>query len=100
MLSSCEWTLFLSLSELKIRQEKGVICSEAAILAVDDPKPGIGSGSATLNALISVTESLAAQEGHKVRGTSGRRFDRWVHLLTGGKPPVLRRVLPNTLLYV
>ena len=54
--------LSLSLSELKIRQEKGVICSKAAILAVDDPKPGIGSGSATLNALISVTESLAAQE--------------------------------------
>ena len=36
-------------------------------MAVDDPKPNIGSGSATLNALISVTECLAAREGHKVR---------------------------------
>ena len=33
---------------------------------MDDPKPNIGSGSATLNALISVTECLAAREGHKV----------------------------------
>lgn len=53
-------------TELQIRQEKGLICSTTAILAVDDPKPNIGSGSATLNALISVTECLAAREGHKV----------------------------------
>ena len=52
--------------ELLIRQQKRLICARAAILAVDDPKPNIGSGSATLNALISVTEWLAAQEGHKV----------------------------------
>jgi hypothetical protein len=52
--------------ELQIRQQKRLICAQATILAVDDPKPNIGSGSATLNALISVTEWLAAREGHKV----------------------------------
>ena len=68
--SSEPLSLSLSLSlfptELQIRQKKGLICASAAILAVDDPRPNIGSGSATLNALISVTECLAAREGHKV----------------------------------
>ena len=57
---------FFPPAELQIRQEKGLICASAAILAVDDPRPNIGSGSATLNALISVTECLAARQGHKV----------------------------------
>ena len=68
-LGSCKY-LALPLcrrSELQIRQKKGIICSGAVIMAVDDPKPNIGSGSATLNALISVTEYLAARGGHKVR---------------------------------
>ncbi len=40
--------------------------TNAVVMAVDDPKPNIGSGSATLNAIICVAEYLAAQEGHKV----------------------------------
>ena len=63
---SLSLTLSLFPTELQIRQQKGLICASAAILAVDDPRPNIGSGSATLNALISVTECLAAREGHKV----------------------------------
>lgn len=54
------------LIELLIRQQKGLLCPSAVLLAVDDPKPNIGSGSATLNALLCVSEYLAAQEGHKV----------------------------------
>lgn len=36
------------------------------LLAVDDPRHNIGSGSATLNALLCVTEYLAAQNNEKV----------------------------------
>ena len=36
------------------------------LLAIDDPKPGIGSGSATLNALLVVTEHLSARAGYTV----------------------------------
>lgn len=52
--------------ELQIRQQKGILNSSALLLAVDDPTPNVGSGSAALNALICVAEYLAAQEGQKV----------------------------------
>ena len=53
--------------ELQIRQKKGFLSKEALLLAIDDPKPNIGSGSATLNALLCVAEYLAAKEGLTVR---------------------------------
>ena len=53
-------------SELLIRQEKGLLSSHAVVIAVDDPKPNIGSGSAALNAIVCVAEHLAAHEGQKV----------------------------------
>ena len=52
--------------ELLIRQKKRLLHSGAVLLAVDDPKPNIGSGSAALNALLCVSEHLAANEGLKV----------------------------------
>jgi len=52
-------------NELLIRQQKRLLSRDAVLLAVDDPKPNIGSGSAALNALICVAEYLAAHEGHK-----------------------------------
>ena len=54
-------------AELLVRQRKGLLERDALILAVDDPRPSLGSGSATLNALLCVSELLASQEGHKVR---------------------------------
>lgn len=54
--------------ELRIRQEKGLLDGDTLILAVEDPKPDIGSGSATLNAVLCVAECLAAREGMTVRG--------------------------------
>ena len=56
----------LSATELHIRQGKGLISSNTVLLAVDDPRHNIGSGSATLNALLCVTEYLAAQNNDKV----------------------------------
>ena len=54
--------------ELLVRQKKGLIPPETHILVVDDPRPNIGSGSATLNAIVCVAEYLAARDGFKVRG--------------------------------
>lgn len=53
--------------ELEFYQSKGKISSSTVLLAIDDPKPGIGSGSAILNALLVVTEHLSARAGYTVR---------------------------------
>ena len=53
-------------TELLIRQNKGLLSSSTILLAVDDPRHNIGSGSATLNALLCVTEYLAAQNNETV----------------------------------
>lgn len=60
------------LLELEVRQKKGILSQDVAFLVVEDPKQGIGSGSATLNALLCVAEYLAAKEGMTVRGRGGR----------------------------
>ena len=57
-------------TELHIRQGKGLLSSSTVLLAVDDPRHNIGSGSATLNALLCVTEYLAAQNNEKVSAAS------------------------------
>ena len=53
-------------TELEIYQKKGFIDHEVLILTVEDPKARVGSGGATLNALLVVTEHLSAQEGFTV----------------------------------
>ena len=57
---------FHLITELQIRQKKGLLDHDTFLLAVDDPKPNIGSGSATLNAVLCVGEYLAAKEGMTV----------------------------------
>ena len=52
--------------ELHYYQQLGLISSETFLLAVDDPRPNIGSGSAVLNALLCVSEHLAARSGYTV----------------------------------
>lgn len=73
--------------ELLIRQQKGLLSSDAVVLAVDDPKPNIGSGSAALNALICVTECLAAREGQKVVTADALYSERILILLLGSTFP-------------
>ena len=53
-------------SELNKRQSFGVIDKDAILLCTEDPKVGVGSGGATLNALLLVTEYLSAQQGYNV----------------------------------
>lgn len=58
---------FVSLmSELEIHQSKGFISKDVLILTLEDPKGGVGSGGATINALLVVTEHLRAKTGFQV----------------------------------
>uniref|UniRef100_UPI0035901CB6 L-fucose kinase isoform X2 n=1 Tax=Myxine glutinosa TaxID=7769 RepID=UPI0035901CB6 len=52
--------------ELEERQEAGAIPASALILAVEDPPGGVGSGGATLNALLVAAEHLSVLAGHTV----------------------------------
>ncbi|ELT87342.1 hypothetical protein CAPTEDRAFT_168598 [Capitella teleta] len=52
--------------ELKYHQQSGVIAKETLILTVEDPKSSVGSGGATLNALLVVAEHLSALQGFTV----------------------------------
>lgn len=52
--------------ELDYFQKLDLISPDTFLLAVDDPRPNIGSGSAVLNALLCVSEHLAAHSGYSV----------------------------------
>ena len=51
---------------LRQRQRYGLIDPSTTILTVDDPQEKLGSGGATLNALLVVTEHLSAKAGYSV----------------------------------
>ena len=53
-------------TELDLYQSKGKIPKDVVLLAIGDPKAEIGSGGATLNALLIVTEHLSARAGYTV----------------------------------
>lgn len=57
---------FCSFSEIEIRQKKGFISSNTLLLTVEDPQARVGSGGATLNALLVVAEHLSQQQGFTV----------------------------------
>ncbi|XP_064610503.1 L-fucose kinase-like [Liolophura sinensis] len=52
--------------ELEIRQEKGYIDKDVILLTAEDPKSQVGSGGATLNALLMVSEYISAKQGFSV----------------------------------
>uniref|UniRef100_A0A8C8RF37 L-fucose kinase n=1 Tax=Pelusios castaneus TaxID=367368 RepID=A0A8C8RF37_9SAUR len=49
--------------ELEIRQRRGVLGSHPLLLTVEDPRARVGSGGATLNALLVAAEHLSARAG-------------------------------------
>ena len=53
-------------TELELRQSKGLISKDTLVLALEDPRGGVGSGGATLNALLVVTEHLSAKASFQV----------------------------------
>lgn len=52
--------------ELEIRQRRGVLPPHTLLLTVEDPQAHVGSGGATLNALLVAAEHLSARAGHTV----------------------------------
>lgn len=64
--TSCSSCIFLSCLELKVLQSRKIIPSPVKTLTVEDPSNNIGSGAATLNALLVVTEFLSAEHGFTV----------------------------------
>lgn len=58
--------LFVLYLEITIRQKNLLIHPDTVILCVVDPKPNIGSGGATLNAILHITEHISAIKGYTV----------------------------------
>ncbi|KAK7114033.1 hypothetical protein V1264_000161 [Littorina saxatilis] len=53
-------------NELEARQAKGKIDKDVILLTVEDPKTNVGSGGATINALLTVVEHISARKGYTV----------------------------------
>uniref|UniRef100_A0A3B4BVQ5 L-fucokinase domain-containing protein n=1 Tax=Pygocentrus nattereri TaxID=42514 RepID=A0A3B4BVQ5_PYGNA len=56
----------LYVPELEIRQQRGSLSPRALLLTVSDPQERLGSGGATLNALLVAAEHLSARAGYTV----------------------------------
>ena len=61
--------MFLLHAELEARQAKGQIDKDVILLTVEDPKTNVGSGGATINALLTVVEHISARQGFTVSGS-------------------------------
>ena len=66
-ISESYYYYYYLITELNYYQKLGSIHPDTFLLAVDDPRPNIGSGSAVLNALLCVSEHLAARSGCTVK---------------------------------
>lgn len=53
-------------TELEVRQKREQIPAGTLVLAVEDPETRVGSGGATLNALLVAAEHLSARAGFTV----------------------------------
>nr|XP_014347917.1 PREDICTED: L-fucose kinase [Latimeria chalumnae] len=75
--------------ELEIRQQKGSLGPGVLLLTVEDPKAHVGSGGATLNALLVAAEHLSAKAGFTVVTADVLQTARILilHLLAIGCPP-------------
>ncbi|XP_022438932.1 L-fucose kinase isoform X4 [Delphinapterus leucas] len=70
--------------ELEIRQKREQIPARTLLLAVEDPEVHVGSGGATLNALLVVAEHLSARAGFTVV-TSDVLHSAWILILHMGQ---------------
>ena len=50
--------------ELELMKKYGSISTETTTVAIADPQPNIGSGGATINAVLVISEMLSAKEGY------------------------------------
>ncbi|XP_060041157.1 L-fucose kinase isoform X3 [Erinaceus europaeus] len=70
--------------ELEVRQKREQISAGTLILAVEDPETQVGSGGATLNALLVAAEHLSARAGFTVV-TSDVLHSAWILILHMGR---------------
>ncbi|XP_066098156.1 L-fucose kinase [Saccopteryx bilineata] len=70
--------------ELEVRQKREQIPAGTLLLAVEDPETRVGSGGATLNALLVVAEHLSARAGFTVV-TSDVLHSAWILILHMGR---------------
>ncbi|KAB0399791.1 hypothetical protein E2I00_000895 [Balaenoptera physalus] len=70
--------------ELEIRQKREQIPTRTMLLAVEDPEVHVGSGGATLNALLVAAEHLSARAGFTVV-TSDVLHSAWILILHMGR---------------
>ncbi|KAM3920648.1 L-fucose kinase [Leptodactylus fuscus] len=69
--------------ELEIRQRRGLLPADTLILTVEDPQAHVGSGGATLNALLVAAEHLSARNGYTVVSSDVLQGVRLLILHTG-----------------
>ncbi|XP_062817746.1 L-fucose kinase isoform X1 [Anolis carolinensis] len=70
--------------ELEVRRARGFLGQNPILLTVEDPKVQVGSGGATLNALLVAAEHLSARAGHTVV-TSDVLQNAWILILHMGR---------------
>ncbi|XP_040135598.1 L-fucose kinase isoform X4 [Ictidomys tridecemlineatus] len=70
--------------ELEVRQKREQIPTGTLLLAVEDPETRVGSGGATLNALLVAAEHLSARAGFTVV-TSDVLHSSWILILHMGR---------------
>ncbi|GAB1609418.1 L-fucose kinase-like [Argonauta hians] len=61
--SANQWSRSLQ-QELDLRQAKGLFPKDTILLTIEDPKTDVGSGGATINALLAATEYMCAKKGY------------------------------------
>jgi len=68
LILTCKTKQFAAAVELQLEQRKkqGLLPKNLVTFCIEDPQEGIGSGGATLNALLIVTEHLSAKSGFTV----------------------------------
>ncbi|KAM9301554.1 L-fucose kinase [Gastrophryne carolinensis] len=69
--------------ELEIRQRRGLLPPDTLLLTVEDPQAHVGSGGATLNALLVAAEHLSARAGYTVVSSDVLQEARLLILHTG-----------------
>lgn len=81
------------LSELEIHQSKGFFDKDVLLLTLEDPKARVGSGGASVNALLVVAEHLSAKAGYEVKCSINNRqvyetLPCWLDVREGGGTPM------------
>lgn len=65
-------------TELEVRQKREQIPAGTLVLAVEDPETRVGSGGATLNALLVAAEHLSARAGFTVSAHAVPLVPEWI----------------------